>query len=65
MYAMGQAVHVMVVQLILPPLISLPPKAKLNKHPYGNSHSDTSPLSWVVVGSLSCVYVSLLMVFWL
>jgi hypothetical protein len=31
MYAMGRVVHVPVVQLILPPLISLPPKAKLNK----------------------------------
>jgi hypothetical protein len=31
MYAMGRVVHVLVVQLILPSLISLPPKAKLNK----------------------------------
>ena len=31
MYAMGRAVHVLVVQLVLLPLISLPPKAKLNK----------------------------------
>jgi hypothetical protein len=31
MYAMGQAIHVPVVQLILPPLISVPPEAKLNK----------------------------------
>jgi hypothetical protein len=31
MYAMGQAVHVPVVQLILSPLISLPLEAKLNK----------------------------------
>jgi hypothetical protein len=31
MYAMGRAVHVPVVQLVLSPLISLPPKAKLNK----------------------------------
>ena len=31
MYAMGQAVHVPVVQLILSPLISLSPKAKLSK----------------------------------
>jgi hypothetical protein len=31
MYAMGQAVHVSVVQLILSPLISLPSKAKLSK----------------------------------
>jgi hypothetical protein len=31
MYAMGWVVHVPVVQLILSPLISLPPKAKLSK----------------------------------
>ena len=31
MYTMVQAVHVLVVQLILSPLISLPPKAKLGK----------------------------------
>jgi hypothetical protein len=31
MYTMGRVVHVWVVQLILPPLISLPPDAKLNK----------------------------------
>jgi hypothetical protein len=31
MYAMGRAVHVLVIQLVLSPLISLPPKAKLNK----------------------------------
>jgi hypothetical protein len=31
MYAIGQAVHVPVVQLVLLPLISLPPKAKLSK----------------------------------
>jgi hypothetical protein len=30
MYTMGQAIHVPVVQLILPPLISLPPEAKLD-----------------------------------
>jgi hypothetical protein len=31
MYAMGRAIHVPVVQLVLSPLISLPLKAKLNK----------------------------------
>jgi hypothetical protein len=31
MYAMGRAVYVPVVQLVLSPLISLPPKAKLSK----------------------------------
>jgi hypothetical protein len=31
MYAIRQAVHVPVVQLVLLPLISLPPKAKLSK----------------------------------
>jgi hypothetical protein len=31
MYTMGRVVHVPVVQLILLPLISLSPKAKLNK----------------------------------
>jgi hypothetical protein len=31
MYTMGRVVHVLVIQLILPLLISLPPKAKLNK----------------------------------
>jgi hypothetical protein len=31
MYAMGRVVHVLVVQLVLSPLISLPPKAKLSK----------------------------------
>ena len=31
MYAMGRAVHVSVVQLVLSPLISLPPKAELSK----------------------------------
>jgi hypothetical protein len=31
MYAMGRAVHVLVVQLVLSPLISLPSKAKLSK----------------------------------
>jgi hypothetical protein len=31
MYIMGRAVHVPVVQLILSPLISLPPKTKLSK----------------------------------
>jgi hypothetical protein len=31
MYAMGRAVHVPVVQLVLSPLISLPSKAKLSK----------------------------------
>jgi hypothetical protein len=31
MYAMGRAAHVPVVQLVLSPLISLAPKAKLNK----------------------------------
>jgi hypothetical protein len=31
MYAMGRAVHVLVVQLILSPLISLSPKTKLSK----------------------------------
>jgi hypothetical protein len=31
MYAMGWAVHVPIVQLVLSPLISLPPKAKLIK----------------------------------
>jgi hypothetical protein len=31
MYAMGRVVHVLVVQLILSPLISLSPKAKLSK----------------------------------
>ena len=31
MYAMGRAVHVPVFQLIVSPLISLPPKAKLSK----------------------------------
>jgi hypothetical protein len=31
MYVMGRPVHVPVVQLILSPLISLPPKIKLNK----------------------------------
>jgi len=78
MYTMVQAVHVLVVQLILSPLISLPPKAKLGKvtipmailtrqgdHPYGNTHSDTSPLSWVVVGSLFCGYGSLFVASWL
>ena len=31
MYAMGWVVHVLVVQLVFSPLISLPPKAKLSK----------------------------------
>jgi hypothetical protein len=31
MYAMGRAIHVLVVQLVLSPLISLTPKTKLNK----------------------------------
>jgi hypothetical protein len=31
MYAIGRAVHVLVVQLVLSPLISLPPKAELSK----------------------------------
>jgi hypothetical protein len=31
MYAMGWAIHVLVVQLVLLPFISLPPKAKHSK----------------------------------
>jgi hypothetical protein len=31
MYTMGWVVHVPIVQLVLSPLISLPPKAKLSK----------------------------------
>jgi len=31
MYAMGRTVHIPVVQLVLAPLISLPPKAKLSQ----------------------------------
>jgi hypothetical protein len=31
MYAMGRAVHIPVVQLVLSPFISLAPKAKLSK----------------------------------
>jgi hypothetical protein len=31
MYTMGRVSHVLIVQLVLSPLISLPPKAKLGK----------------------------------
>ena len=31
MYTMGQGIHVSVVQLVLSPLISLPPKVELSK----------------------------------
>jgi len=41
MYTMGQVVHVLVVQLVLSPLISLPPKTEL-----GNV---TIPMAAVIV----------------
>ena len=66
MYAMWRTVHVLVVQLVLVPLISLPPKAKLSKVTIPMAVVTVKPhrpLSWVVVGSLSCGYGSLLVAF--
>jgi hypothetical protein len=55
MYAMGRAVHVPVVQLVLSPLISLPPKAKLSKMTVPMAVVTVIPhlsLGWLLVHSL-------------
>jgi uncharacterized membrane protein (DUF4010 family) len=71
MYAMGRAIHVPVVLLVLSPLISLPPTAELSKMtipPKAELRKVTIPMVVVIVisylsyvaGLLSCGYGSLM-----
>jgi len=55
MYATGWAVHVLIVQHVLSPLISLPPKAKHNKVTIPMAILTMIPylsLGWLLVHSL-------------
>jgi hypothetical protein len=63
MYTMGRAVHVLVVQLILSPLISLLPKAKLNKVTIPMGIVTVIPhlsLGWLLAHFLVCMFLLLM-----